>query len=302
MHAPTVSIVIPIHNGERFLRATLSSVLAQSGVDFEVVAVNNASTDATAAVLAEWDDPRLRVLTTTTLLPLAQNWRFAMSHARGDLVKVVCADDLIYPGMLATQAAMLTEHPALAVVACRRDFIDEHGRTLQAARGLYGLTGWRTGAEVVRQVVTLGINPIGESAGVMFRRDDYETVGGFDTRRTFPMDIDLWLRLLERGHLYGQAESRAAFRLSTAGLSAAHSRHQHAENTAFATEAAAHWNVSSVQRGLGRVLQPLAWWAWALRARLFGAVTGLRRSHREPAAIPSPPSLRTEPTAESAPR
>lgn len=76
------------------------------------------------------------------------------------------------------------------------------------------LIGLHDGSAVARQVASTGVNPIGESAGVMFRRADYDVVGGWNAELTYPMDIRLWFDLLTRGRLYGLAATQAAYRMS----------------------------------------------------------------------------------------
>ena len=79
----------------------------------------------------------------------------------------------------------------------------------------------RSGVDVARRVVRSGANPIGEPGGVLFRRADYEAVGGWNGDRRWAMDLDLWIRLLARGRFLGLAETLAAFRVSGHSLSAA---------------------------------------------------------------------------------
>ncbi|MEL6981137.1 MAG: hypothetical protein AAFO29_01805, partial [Actinomycetota bacterium] len=93
-------------------------------------------------------------------------------------------------------------------------FISADGQVVLRDRGLEGLTGRRESAEVIDQVVRSGINPIGWPSALLMRRADFEAVGGFDPRWLHPIDLDLWLRLLTRGSLFGIDRSQASFRIS----------------------------------------------------------------------------------------
>lgn len=94
---PRVSIVVPVYNCERFIGEALGSALAQTYADLEVVVVDNSSTDRTAEVIARWKDPRLRVLANATNIGAARNWDRAAAEARGRYIKLLCADDVLYP-------------------------------------------------------------------------------------------------------------------------------------------------------------------------------------------------------------
>ncbi len=263
--APEVSVCIPAYRGAEMLPATLRSVLAQDHDDFEVVVVDNASDDGTdRAVRPFLADPRVRFLPFSDHVSLADNWRRAVDACRGELVKLVCADDIIHPHALTTQALVLRDDPTVSVVASRRHVIDDQGRILAGASGLHGLLGRHTAADVAHAILRLGINPIGEPNGVLFRRSDYDAVGGWDGDHVFAMDIDLFLRLLTRGDLVGQPDSLAAFRVWPQSLSSAHSARQYDQNLAFVRRVAQTYGEDADSRRLGLVAKA-SWGAWRLR-------------------------------------
>ena len=199
---PEVSVCIPAYRASEILPATLRSVIAQDHPSFEVVVIDNASGDGTDRAARRFtSDPRVRFFAFSDYLGLADNWRRAMDLCEGEYVKLLCADDLIHPTALSKQAAVLRNDPAVSLVASRRHLIDGDGYVLARSSGLHQLVGRHTAADVARQVVAFGINPIGEPGSAMFRRSDYEAVGGWDAERVFNMDIDLFLRILGRGDL-----------------------------------------------------------------------------------------------------
>ena len=260
MPIPHISICIPAYQAERHLAATVESVLAQDCDGLEVLVLDNASTDATAEILARYSDPRLRTATNSTVLPIADNWNRAVELSRGDLVKVVCADDLIRPDSVRLQAAVLDEDPTVALVGTRRHLIDDRGAVLAADRGLHKMIGRHDGRAIAAQVVRSGGNPLGESAGLMFRRKDFDVTGGFDGRLVFPMDLDLWVRLLAYGDFVGLPETMAAFRASATSLSSERSKHQYLEARELTQRIAddPRWSVGSLDKLIGRLGAPLA--------------------------------------------
>ena len=100
-----VSVLLTTYNGADFLRETLDSVLAQRFSDFEVVVVDDASTDATPDVLAACADPRVRLLRSPRQLGVAEARNFGFSHCRGVYIAAQDHDDLSRPHRLARQVA-----------------------------------------------------------------------------------------------------------------------------------------------------------------------------------------------------
>ena len=256
---PEVSVCIPVYRGEAFLAETIRSVLSQTFGDFELVLLDNASTDETPHIARSFGDPRLRIATNATTISQPDNWRRAVELCRAPLVKLVCADDLLYPECLERQVAALAADPGLALVAARRDMIDESGRALFRGRGLKGLVGERSGVEVARRVVRSGANPIGEPNGVLFRREHYFAVGGWRPEWRWTMDLDLWLRLLQYGEFLGLPETLAAFRIGRESLTAENEAAISAEQKAFIEELGAtpHLQVRRTDLLLGRMRAPM---------------------------------------------
>jgi glycosyltransferase involved in cell wall biosynthesis len=210
---PQVSVCIPSYRGEEHIALAIESVLAQTHTDFELVVLDNCSPDRTGEIAASFRDPRIRIETNPEVLPLTENWNTAVRATRAPLVKLLCDDDLLHPRCLELQVAALEADPGLAVVASRQHLIDHDGRIVVPARFLRGLLGPRTRSEVIRRVVRAGANPIGLTAGVMFRRSAFDATDGFVAEKTFVGDIDLIVALTASGGFLGQRESLAAARL-----------------------------------------------------------------------------------------
>ena len=284
--SPRVSVCIPVHNGERFLAETVRSVLDQTYRDVEIIVLDNASDDDTAAVARSFTDPRVRVESNPSTIPQPDNWRRAVELCRAPLVKLVCADDLLHPRCLEYQVRPMEVDAGLAVVAARRHVVDECSRMLVPRRGLAGLTGVRTSVEVARRVVRSGANPIGEPACVLFRREHYVTVGGWQPERRWAMDLDLWMRLLQCGEFLGLPETLAAFRVAQQGPTADDEAcvHDHQQSIMDELATSPHLRIRGVDTAIGRMVAPLG----RLRRRTFFMMAGrAARRVENPAAEPT---------------
>lgn len=235
---PLISVVIPVHNGERYLGDCLRSVLRQTYEHLEIVLADNASTDRTAEIIDACADPRMRRLSVPLdVLSLHANWERAVAAAQGEFVKLVCHDDLLSPECVAVQAKMLLAHPDAVLASNRRRIVDDRGNVLIRARGLGPLLGPEgsrevASSEIVRACVRAGTNLLGEPASVLIRRCSLpEPI--FDPRWHYAIDLDLYLRCLRRGGGVVDHASLSSFRVSPYQWSATLDRRQSTEMRAF---------------------------------------------------------------------
>jgi glycosyltransferase involved in cell wall biosynthesis len=205
-----ISVCIPTRNYGRFLRDAIDSVLAQTRRDYELIVVDNCSSDDTPALLEEYarKHPQIRCVRNEATLSLPANFNRALALARGELVKVLCADDWLAPEALEKSAAALEAHPAAAMAATARVLMSESRRPLGIEA--YGRdAGVIDGRRAIERCL-YGTNYVGEPSAVLFRRS---LAGpGFDERFAHLLDLELWFRLLEQGALAFVPEPLAMIR------------------------------------------------------------------------------------------
>ena len=210
--APAVSVVMPVHDGERFLREAVESVLAQTLADVELVAVDDGSTDSTRDILEEYARADSRVVVgATDHVGQADARNAAVALARADLIAFLDADDVAYADRLQRQCEFLAGHEEVALVGGAMTFINEDGCAF---------------AEDVRYPTTDGeirtafdqMTPIANSAALV-RRSVFVEVGGL--RRAFAdsEDLDLWLRIAERHRLGNLEQTVVRYRIHGAQAS-----------------------------------------------------------------------------------
>lgn len=231
---PRVSVVVPSYNNASFIEATMDSILAQTFEDFELVVADHSSADGTWELLQRYrSDPRVRLLRTENGGGAPRNWGRVTSAAGGELVKLVCGDDIIYPDCLQLQVEAMDANPTVVLVAGQRDLIDARGDILLSRRGLAGLTGRVPGTSAVRHTVLSGSNIFGEPACVLIRRETLVDAGGWDGRHPYVIDLASYVNVLLRGDFLGIETSLAAFRLSSSQWSVHLARKQSGQVIGF---------------------------------------------------------------------
>jgi glycosyltransferase involved in cell wall biosynthesis len=211
--APRVSVVLAVRDGAALLGPTLASVLAQEGVELELVAVDDGSTDATAEILAAHAarDPRLRLVRQEPL-GLTTALARGAAAARAPLLARQDAGDLSLPGRLAAQVAALERREEVALVSCFTECVGPRGEPLALERG---------GAPAGAPFAIGGAPRAGPTAhgSALFRRAAYEAAGGYRAPFALAQDWDLWLRLGERGRGFVVGEALYRRRLGPESLS-----------------------------------------------------------------------------------
>jgi glycosyltransferase involved in cell wall biosynthesis len=187
---PEVSVVIPTHNRRRLLGQTLRSVLGQRGVEFEVVVVDDGSTDGTAEAVAALGDPRVRLLRHEHPRGVATARNVGAAAARAAWVALLDDDDLWAPDKLVRQldAARATGRDWVYAGAVG---VDDRHRVLHVEPPI-------TPAEVVRQLPRRNVVPAGAS-NVMVRAAALSAAGPFDPGLRNTEDWELFIRLARRG-------------------------------------------------------------------------------------------------------
>jgi glycosyltransferase involved in cell wall biosynthesis len=230
-----VSVCIPLYQKVDYVGRTIDSVLAQTFTDFELVVLDNGSTDGSGAVVDRYDDPRIRVVRHTETVPMIENFNATVAATRAPLVKVLNADDTIEPQALARQVAVMDAHPEVAIVSSRHHLVDERDQIVARDRTLRtpDLVGRQDRAAVVRRVVRHGGNPLGVPGNMLFRRSAFDAIGGFPTDDSFVLDVALAIRLTTVGDFYGLPETLSRFRLAVGSEGAADRRRNIRAQRAF---------------------------------------------------------------------
>jgi glycosyltransferase involved in cell wall biosynthesis len=217
---PTVSVMMAVYNSERYVEEAVASVLGQTFTDFELLILDDGSTDGSLEVLRRLaaTDPRIR-LTSRPNKGLAPTLNELVDMARGEFLARMDADDVSLPERFERQVAYLRAHPECVLVGCRVRLIDPDGDPL---------CDWctRQDHEALDAVFLRGERSTEIShPAIMMRRADVLAVGKY---REFPVieDVDLFLRLAERGRIANLPEVLLHYRIHAENISKAASYHE----------------------------------------------------------------------------
>jgi len=190
---PSISIVLPVYNGEHYLRRCLDSVFAQTHREFELVAADDGSSDGSAALLASSADPRLRVLPAIGWRGLFGNLNRLIGEARAPIVKILCQDDELTPDCLAEVTRFFGKHPEVGMLFHKTVVVDAGGATLRED-STEDLPDTLPPRLAQQHFFFHGCIP-GNLSTVAFRASAFVEAGGFDASFEVSGDYDLWVRL-----------------------------------------------------------------------------------------------------------
>ena len=205
--SPRVSVVLPVWNGERYLAAAIQSILDQSFAAFELLIVDDGSTDQTLSIAQRYaaKDARIELLRIEHG-GIANALNAGFQRARAPYVARMDADDIALPSRLQTQIAYLDSHPRCVVVGCDTEVIDESEHVL-------GTISFPIAhAALVDLLLSGGGSPFAHPA-VVVRTDAVRAVGGYRPEHCPSEDYALWLQLMDSGDFASIPECLLRYRL-----------------------------------------------------------------------------------------
>lgn len=188
---PQVSVIIPAHNYGKYLKRALRSVLSQQFTDYEIIVVNDGSTDDTAEALVEFNNhPKIKIITHTENQGLVRSCHEAIQVSTGEYIIRLDADDYFDENALSVLSNILDINPEIGLVYPDYFLISEEGNVSDYVRL----------PKVGKEAILLDLPANG--AGTMFRRSCYDAVGGYDLSLRWQDDYDLWLKFIKYFQIY----------------------------------------------------------------------------------------------------
>ena len=208
----TISVIIPAYNAERTILETITSVQQQTFSDFEIIVINDGSTDRTLELLNSVEDPRLKIFSYSNGgLPVARNR--GISHATGEFIAFLDADDLWTPDKLELQLAALQQHPEAGVAYSWTYFMEEKEGSLS----FKGCEPVFFEGNVYANLLVGDF--IYNGSNTLIRKQAIESTGEFDPTLKSCEDWDYWLRLAARWHFVVVRKHQILYRRSSGVMS-----------------------------------------------------------------------------------
>lgn len=204
-----ISVVIPLYNKERQIACTLQSVFEQTFQNFEIVIVDDGSTDNSVEEVEKFDDSRIRLIHQTNAGVSAARNR-GIEEARGELIAFLDADDEWMPEYLATQYGLYQKYPECNVYACNYEFRDSEGKVTPTIIRKLPFEGEDGILSNYFEVASCSHPPLWTSA-VVIKKSAIQAIGGFPIGIKSGEDLLTWARLAVSGTIAYSRKSLAMF-------------------------------------------------------------------------------------------
>lgn len=210
MHAPYVTVLMPAYNASRHIAEAIDSLLGQTYGNFELLVVDDGSTDCTREIVKSYGDDRVRLVCRGSNSGVAATLNFGLQIAATDLIARLDADDIAYPRRLELQVAYMDSHPDCSLLGSWFDCVDDRGRLQDTVHG-HCETAVLRWCLLTRNVIA--------HPSVMLRRIDALAAGGYDTQSHNSEDHALWAAMAPRTMVAQIPRPLIAYRDNPEGVS-----------------------------------------------------------------------------------
>jgi len=187
MSKPLISVVIPCYNAEKYIKETIESVLTQRFEEFELIIMNDGSTDLSEKIIQAFDDKRIRYFYQKNAgVSTARNE--GIKKSLGKYIAFLDADDLYLENNLSKKVEILESNPFVKLIHSAEIKFDTFTqKTIEIVKGKQG--------NVLEDLLSLSSNVIHSPSSVIVSKDTLDKLGGFDTHLSTSADWDMWVRL-----------------------------------------------------------------------------------------------------------
>ncbi len=215
---PLVSVILPVFNTEKYIAKSIQSILDQTFTNFELIIINDGSTDNTETIIKRFRDPRIVYVENPGNKGLIFSLNRGIDVARSDIIARMDADDVAIGSRLKKQYEFLLSHPDYGLVASQVQLIDENGKYLEI---------WKDAKHEEDIFYKLHFVNVLYHSTVMFRRKLVQDLGGYDKDALHMEDYALWLKLSKKTKIYQFNEVLVNLRILNESISRKHKKIQH---------------------------------------------------------------------------
>jgi glycosyltransferase involved in cell wall biosynthesis len=204
------SILLPVHNGGHLVKACVNSILAQTLDAFDLLVLDNDSTDGSREWIQSLNDHRIKIFPSDKKITIEENWGRIKEVQKNEFITFLGHDDILYPNFLETIDRLITEHPTASLYHTHFNFINAEGKIIRQGKPMQGTIA---GTDLLKAILTNTIDAMG--TGYIMRSKDYDELQGIPVR--YPnllfADYELWLKLTYKSFEVVATENCFAFRV-----------------------------------------------------------------------------------------
>lgn len=190
---PKFSIILPVKNGGEYVKECVNSILSQTVQDFNLIVLDNCSTDGTLEWLQSLNDQRIIIHQSQKPLSIEENWARIKSVPKNEFITLIGHDDILNKNYLETMLNLIKKHPSASLYQSHFQYIDSKGDLLNNCKPMdeKQFAHEFLGAYMCRSIDSTG-------TGYMMRSVDYDNLGGMNTEyeNLIFADFDLWIKLM----------------------------------------------------------------------------------------------------------
>ncbi|MBL4780847.1 MAG: glycosyltransferase [Porticoccaceae bacterium] len=207
---PQVSVILPAYNAEDYLEEAIQSILDQTFEDFELIIINDKSTDSTGIILSSLTDPRIIIINNPTNNGITYSLNKAIEAAQGVYIARMDADDISTPKRLELQVNYLDNNPTITLLGCCAEIIDQNGVVFDLMEVPL------SHKEIIQKIFSANcfIHP-----AVMFRASAIKELGCYNIDIAQAQDYDLWLRIIQKHRAANLPQNLIQYRVHPSQIS-----------------------------------------------------------------------------------
>lgn len=206
----TFSIILPVRNGGEYIKECVASILAQTYADFNLLVLDNDSTDGTLPWLHTISDRRLQIYPSSFSLTIEENWDRITTLPKNEFMTMIGHDDILWPGYLQAMHTLISKHPKAGLYQSHFNYIDENGKKV---RDCLPMDEEQSVDEFLSCQFRRSIDSTG--TGYMMRSADFDRLGGMPSQ--YPnlifADFQLWVSLMLGGYKATSPQPCFSYRL-----------------------------------------------------------------------------------------
>ncbi len=197
MQQARFSIILPVRNGGEYIKLCVNCILAQSLQDFNLIVLDNCSTDGTKEWIDALQDSRIKLITADRPLTIEESWERIQYIEKNEFITMIGHDDILLENYLQTMQQLIADHPDASLYQTHFTYIDSQGNNIRTCKPM---AARENAADFLKQFLTSAVDIMG--TGFMMRAADYDALGGIPVQ--YPnllfADMELWLRLTMKGY------------------------------------------------------------------------------------------------------